>query len=150
MRTKVFAAAALGILMTTWTAAQEAKTDLDKLQGTWRAVSLEAQGQKAPAEAIEAAELTLTITGDKYVEKQKGETSEEGTLKFHPDKNPRQLDIHIGTGKDKGKTQLAIYKIDGDAFTVAIAPAESKERPESFTTKADTPYAVQVLRREKK
>jgi uncharacterized protein (TIGR03067 family) len=140
----------LAVLVASWAVPQEARTDQEKLQGTWRVAAIEEQGQKLPAEKVAKLELTLTIQGDKYNEKVKGETVEEGTIKMQADKNPRQMDILIATGKDKGKTQLAIYKLEGDTLTVAIAPADSKERPTRFTTEAGSSFGVQVFRREKK
>jgi len=145
MTVKAIAALACGLLL----AAQDAG-DLDKLQGSWRLIGLEAQGQKAPAGDVAKNPITLTFTGDRYVEKLRGETVEEGTIKLHPERSPRQLDIRIGTGDDKGKTQLGIYKLEGDTLTVAIAPPGSTDRPAAFTTDAGSKFGVQVFRREKK
>jgi uncharacterized protein (TIGR03067 family) len=144
MRTIILTGVILSLL------AQDSGSDLDKLQGTWKVIDVEAQGQKAPADVVAKTPITLTITGNKYVEKLAGKVVEEGTVKLTPDKSPRQLDIVIGSGNDKGKTQLAIYKVEADTLTVAIGPAGDKMRPADFTTKAGSEISVQVFRREKK
>jgi uncharacterized protein (TIGR03067 family) len=150
MRRRFLMSVALGILGTALATAQETRTDLDKLQGTWRAVDQEIKGKKVGEKQFEKIALTLTIAGSKYTEKMMGETSEEGTFKLTTDKNPKQMDIHIGSGKDKGKTQLALFKLEGDTLFVAISPAESTERPTSLSTGPDSKFVVQIFRREKK
>jgi uncharacterized protein (TIGR03067 family) len=135
------------ILAAGWTLARQPGTDRDRLQGTWRAVRVQAPGGKA--KDVEEAGLTITFRGEKYADRVKGETVEEGTFTLRPEKSPKQIDIRIGTGKDKGKTQLGIYKLDGDTATFALAPPGSTERPTSFTARAGK-YSVQVFRRARK
>jgi uncharacterized protein (TIGR03067 family) len=136
------------ILATGWALAQEPGTDLDRLQGKWRAVRVQAPGEKA--KGVEDAGLTITFRGAKYAERVKGEVVEEGTIKLRQEKSPRQIDIRIGTGKDKGKTQLGLYKLEGDTATFALAPPGSTERPTAFTAPAGGKTSIQVFRREKK
>jgi uncharacterized protein (TIGR03067 family) len=136
------------LLAANWSLAREPGTDRDRLQGTWRAVRVRAPGEKA--KDVEEAGLTITFRGEKYAEQVKGETAEEGTFTLRPEKRPRQIDIRIGTGKDKGKAQLGIYKLEGDTATFALAPPGSTERPTAFTAPAGAKTSVQVFRREKK
>jgi uncharacterized protein (TIGR03067 family) len=136
------------ILAASWALARQPSTDRDRLQGTWRAVRVQAPGEKA--KDVKEAGLTITFRGEKYAEGVKGETAEEGTFTLRPEKSPRQIDIRIGTGKDKGKTQLGIYKLEGDTATFALAPPGSTERPTSFTPPAGGKTSVQVFRRAKK
>jgi uncharacterized protein (TIGR03067 family) len=64
---------------------------------------------------------------------EKDKEVENGTYKLDAAKKPAAIDLIIGKGgKDEGKTQLGIYKLEGDVLTVAIAEANSKTRPSSF------------------
>jgi uncharacterized protein (TIGR03067 family) len=146
MRGATLLAWACVILAASWTLARQPGTDRDRLQGTWRAARVQAPGGKA--KDVESG-LTITFRGEKYAERVKGEVVEEGTFTLRPEKSPKQIDIRIGTGKDKGKTQLGIYKLEGDTATFALAPPGSTERPTGFTAPAGK-TSVQVFRREKK
>src|SRR5262245_59006649 len=89
-----------------------ARKDLEKFQGTWTLVSAERDGKKTPQE--EATKLKLSINGNKFTLRKDSEVVSEGSMTLNPNKKPKQLDETITTGPNKGKTYLAIYKIDGE------------------------------------
>jgi uncharacterized protein (TIGR03067 family) len=124
----------------------DAKKDQEKLQGAWKFVSGVTNGQPVPAEGLKGA--TFTIKEDKYHFEQ-GEEKEDGTFKLDPSKKPATIDLKIESGKDQGKTQLGIYKFDGDKLTFCFAMAGDKERPKEFATKADTKMLLYGLQKEK-
>jgi len=104
----------------------------DKLEGSWIATAAVSDGKKAPEDVLKKAMLTVTFKGGKYSVVSEGNEVEAGTYKADPSKKPATIDLTIMTGKDKGKTQPGIYKIEGDTLTVALTPPESKERPKNF------------------
>ena len=118
---------------------------LKKIQGTWRFVAHEANGQKTPAD--EVAKLKITFTGDKYAISRDGKVVQEGTNKLDPSKTPAHIDAKITEGDGKGHTMLGIYELKGDTIRVCFDTA-GKERPTRFTTK-DGQMEV-VIQREKK
>jgi uncharacterized protein (TIGR03067 family) len=139
----------MAIITAAWVGAQQPNKDVELLQGTWRLVGYEALGKKAAGADVDKLAVTLTVQGDRYVDKSENKVAEEGTFKLQPDKNPAQIDIHIESGPDKGKLQLGIYKLAGDTLTFAIAPAGNKTRPGSFSTQLESKYNIQVFKRVK-
>src|SRR5262249_24104341 len=123
-----------------------AKKEMDKLQGTWKLVSGEFSGKPLAGGDLEGAEFT--IKGDKYTFKQ-GDTTEEGTIKVDPAKKPPTIDLKIASGNDKDKTQLGIYKLEGDKFTVCFAKAGATERPTMMSTKEDSDQLLFGFKKEK-
>src|SRR5206468_3669680 len=91
---------------------KDAKKDVDALQGTWQGVSGEGDGQALPGEVVETYELT--ISGDKYTLKVKGQDDEQGTLKLDPSKKPAAIDITVTKGEQQGKSQKGVYQVEGD------------------------------------
>lgn len=110
-------------------------------------VSMEQEGQKAP-EAI-VMDLVMVFGDGKYAQKQFGETPEEGTYKLMSDKKPKAVDFVITKGPDKGKTQHAIYQLDGDDLKVCLTQAGSAKCPTTFDAKAGSGQMLSVLKRKK-
>ena len=108
------------------------KKELDKLQGTWKSVSFEMNGQKTPADELK--KRTVTYTGDKWEVKEDGKVVVAGTQKLDPTKDPHEIDSLVTEGEGKGTTMLGIYELKGDTFRVCFDPT-GKERPKSFTPK---------------
>src|SRR5205085_3256803 len=124
----------------------EAKKDLDKMKGTWKVASGERNGA-ALANEDPLKTLILTVAGDKYTAKV-GDENEAGTIKLDPSKKPKQIDLSITEGQDKGKKQFGLYSIEGDTLKVCFAPTEN-ERPKDMTAKEGTDNILITLKREK-
>jgi uncharacterized protein (TIGR03067 family) len=118
-----------------------------KIEGTWLGISGITDGKKIPDEVIEKIMLTVTVKAGKYSVSVDGKEVEAGTYKTDDSKKPPYLDLTITEGKDKGKTQLGIYKLDGDNLTVAFTTGDNKERPKDF--KGGEGLEVSVLKRKK-
>lgn len=108
----------------------------------------EAEGKKLLEEALKETAIIMTITGNRYSVKSAGEIIEEGTYKTDSAKVPKTIDVVILRGEDKGKTQLGIYKLEGNTATFSMARLGAKTRPSSFTTKPGAGFEVTVLRRQ--
>ena len=134
-------------------AAQGDKTDAAKIQGTWTAVGGVIDGKKLAAEDVAKVNLRVLIKDGKYKvlmhkDNDKDKEVENGAYKLDAAKKPPTLDLIIGKGsKDEGKTQLALYKLEGDTLTVAIAGVDAKERPKNFDGGAGV--EVTILKRGK-
>jgi uncharacterized protein (TIGR03067 family) len=103
-----------------------------KLEGTWSATGGVMEGKKVPEEVITKLNLTVAIKDGKYNVSVMGKEIENGTYKIDAKAKPSTIDLKVVKGKDEGKTQLGIFLLEGDKLTVAIAAADSKERPKSF------------------
>ena len=124
----------------------EAKKELERIQGTWVATRLESGGQAAPVGSVR-----LICVGDKYTQKNGSEEVEKGTHKLDPTKKPKTMDITVTDGDFKGQLQLAIYELDGDILKICANEAGDKARPKEFSTTKETGGKVLViLKREKK
>ena len=118
-------------------------TDLDKLQGAWNITSLETDGRKMAAEAVDGP--TIVIEGTSFTSAGMGATY-EGTMKVDETKKPKTFDLLVTAGHAAGTRHLGIYKLDGKSWTICLA-ASGKRRPEKFATKAGTGLMLETLER---
>ena len=118
------------------------KDDAAKIQGTWKVMSAEDSGRKAPEESIK--DLKWTITKDSITYKV-GPKTTRWVFKLDPDKKPKWIDLTEGE-----RTRPAIYELDGDTLKVCFGEGAQKERPTAFESKPNSPNDVLiVLKREK-
>jgi RNA polymerase sigma factor (sigma-70 family) len=89
---------------------EDKKTDKDKLQGTWVAVSAERNGAKLDGDDPGVKSTKFTFDGDKVTMSPLKEEPSPYTL--DPDKSPKEMDIDVGDGKKDVKL-LTIYKFEG-------------------------------------
>ena len=123
-------------------AADAPKDDTAKIQGTWKVVSAEDSGRKAPEESIK--DLKWTITKDSITYKV-GPKTTRWIFRLDPDKKPKWIDLTEGE-----RTRPAIYELDGDTLKVCFGEGSQKERPTAFESKPNSPNDVLiVLKREK-
>src|SRR5436305_12804798 len=94
-------------------AAEEAKKDQAKLQGSWQVVSIEDSGKKGSEQ--EARSIILVFSGTKMADKIDGKAEHEYTFTLNPAKDPKWIDLtEVGEGKDR-KAQ-GIYHLQGDSL----------------------------------
>ena len=116
----------------------DVRKELKAMQGTWKAVALEAGGKPLPKEAI--PEFTFIIGADGKSTGKMAKSEYTATITVNPKKDPKTIDNLHESGAQKGKKQYGIYKLEGDKFTVCMTPPGSAEgdRPKDFTTKGTT------------
>jgi uncharacterized protein (TIGR03067 family) len=126
----------------------DVQKELKALQGTWKAVALEADGMSLPKTSV--PDFTFVIGADGKSTGKIAKMEYGATITVDPKKNPKTMDNLHESGASKGKKQFAVYKLEGDKLTVCItAPGKMEsDRPKDFNTK-DTANVVFVFERVK-
>lgn len=134
---------------TSFTPAPEEKKDSEKIQGEWEIVAAEQQGTDRSS-FVQNFSPTMVIEGTKYTFTA-GNNIERGEIKLDPKAKIPTLDQDIQEGIQKGKTQLGIYKFEGDTLKICLSEEGGTTRPSSFKTVAEGPeYVMFTLKRKKK
>lgn len=107
----------------------------DSLAGTWKLTSVDINGQALAMEKLQTARLV--VKGPKY-SLVIDDTRLEMTHVLRADKKPKEMDLTIAEGSDKGKVFQAIYKLEGDTFTVCRNDKPGMDRPTEFASKPNT------------
>lgn len=122
--------------------------EYDKLQGTWKAVALEARGQDAPEPAWK--DRYMVIRGEQMTRVGRLGAVEafldEYDFRVDPTASPKTLDI---SKTDDGKFEefsQSIYELNGDTLRVCFADDSKLPRPSSFDT-AGTGYFCMTMKR---
>jgi uncharacterized protein (TIGR03067 family) len=122
------------------------KDDREKLQGTWSIASLEVNQETIPVEKLEAARLI--VAGERY-SFTLGEMRLELKHKVDEGKSPKELDLTVAEGPEKGKTFRAIYKLEEDRLTICRHVQPEMERPKEFATRPESGLMLIVWKKEK-
>ena len=116
---------------------------MERLQGVWSMVSLEADGRAVPASALGGARIaihgghfTSTGMGAKY----------EGTVEVDATRTPKTINMKFTEGPEKGNTNYGIYELDANKLRIYFS-TESNERPKEFPAKPTTGMILMVLER---
>jgi uncharacterized protein (TIGR03067 family) len=125
-------------------AKDDAKKDLDKLQGEWVMVALEVDGKAVPEDKLKGT--VLTIKGDKYITTVK-DAKHEVTITLDPSKDPKHIDMAFPDGPNAPKIGKGIYKIDGDTFVLCRSQSTENPRPTEFGTWPNTGYFLVTWKR---
>jgi RNA polymerase sigma factor (sigma-70 family) len=106
-----------------------ARSDLDKLQGTWKLVAAQKEGMKWAVKDVSGSHSRLTLAGLNY----QWRNGTKGTIKLNPGATPKELTfdglIHL----------FCIYEVDGDTLRICF---HIGRRPRAFET---TPNSDTVL-----
>ncbi len=123
-----------------------AKKDLEKMQGTWKFISVEQDGKPAPKGD---EPQTITFQGDKFAVKVGDKVVQAGTQKLDPGKKPKTVDATVTEGEGKGTTMLGIYELNGDTIK-ACFDMQGKKRPTEFKTSPGSGHFLAVIKRAEK
>jgi RNA polymerase sigma factor (sigma-70 family) len=115
--------------------ADPARQDRDKLQGTWQAVSGEADGQALPEESVK--DYKMVVTGDRMKLTKAGDGG-EGTLKLDPTQKPKTIDIEIS----ENEKAIGIYELNGDELRLCMVEDNGLARPTEFEGKDKAVFFV--------
>lgn len=118
-----------------------------KIEGAWNVTGGTFDGKKIPDEAFAKLNATLTFKEGKYISTIMGKQDESGTYVLDAKKTPAHMDLTILEGKDKGKMQVGLVKVEGDTMTFVVAKPGIKERPKDL--EGGEGIAVTILKRGK-
>jgi uncharacterized protein (TIGR03067 family) len=122
------------------------RNDLENFQGTWTVESMDLDGKPLAEEKQQKIKLEIKGEDFRFYGAEGG--SEPGLYKIDPTKDPKELDIVITEGKDKGKVYLVIYKFDSGKM-IQCMELDNKARPKTFTGKAGSGCALEIWQRQK-
>ena len=108
-------------------AQDDARKELEKLQGNWAIATF--NGQDVPSEA----QSFLVISGDKYEQWNNGSVDERGSIRIDPKTKPMSIDLIITEGNDAGKTQPGVYELsDSTTLWIGLTVPGNTTRPSAF------------------
>jgi uncharacterized protein (TIGR03067 family) len=70
-----------------------------------------------------------------------------GTFKVDPTRRPKQVEVTLTEGPDKGETCLGIYEFKGGTCTGCLARPGGRKRPTKFTSEEGTLHLLAVVKR---
>jgi len=147
MKAKALLVVVCGLLVGADDAADKAKKEVAKLQGTWKATTLQYNGKdiagKYPIQLVFKDDLA-TVGSSKEVEKEYTKI----TFKPDPSTDPKAVDLVIAAGVQKDAVLEGIYKINDDELTIC-AKVFGQERPTEFASKEGSSTVLIVLKKEK-
>lgn len=119
-----------------------ASKEREKFAGSWKLVSLEAEGKDEKEEAVftfAEDKITIAFKDDKKT----------AVFKLDPSAKPPAIDIIPEDGPEKGKTIKGIYVFEGEKLKLCAASRSDKDRPTDFATKKGSGSILFVLRKGK-
>lgn len=120
------------------------KEEMNQLQGSWKLIALELDGQKVEPDP---AETNRIVIRDNKLTPADGDGF---TFKIDPTTTLKIIDFTKATGDDKGRVFEGIYRLDGDRLTLCISIGEGvKARPAEFAAEPGSGRALVVLSRRK-
>jgi uncharacterized protein (TIGR03067 family) len=129
---------------------QQARTDADRLQGTWQLAAVEVNQKPIPMASLKEGDTPvvgrLVIKGESY-SFLLGKARLELTYKLRPGEKPKAIDLTVTDGPEKGKTYHGIYRLRGDTYTICRPVEPGKERPTAFATTPDSGLMLVVWKR---
>lgn len=118
--------------------------EIEKLQGTWRIVALEVDGNKmeevffgGSKMVVAAGAFTAVSMGAAY----------GGILAIDALNDPYKIDMIFTYGPHAGSRSLGIYRFEADTWVLCLGMAGT-ERPENFVTQPGSGHALERLERE--
>lgn len=132
--------------------ANEAKGDAVKddrklIEGTWRIVALEINGNKASEE--DARKLSVVNGSDgTWSLRSEGNEISKGTSTIDPKKKTKNIDFKPTEGGGKDNLYLGIYELDEKTRKLCFAPP-GKDRPTEFSSTPGNEHILVTFEREK-
>jgi len=145
----------VGLLLTAMAAIADAddakdeaiKKDHKQIEGTWRIVALEINGNKAMEEDAKKLSVVNGPHGT-WSLLSEGKEVAKGTNTFDPTKKPKIIDFMITEGGGKGNVHLGIYELGEKTRRLCFAAA-GKDRPTEFASTPGSEHILVTFEREK-
>jgi uncharacterized protein (TIGR03067 family) len=148
MKAHLLAVLAVGLLLGADAPNDDVKKEKEKLQGTWKAVTVEQNGESKE----DAEDHRLIFAGDEFTIKRGDQAILKGKFKIDPSKNPKEIDMDITEAQKeqlKDKTAVGIYSLDGDTLKWCVTEPGCADRPKEFSGTAGSKQLMVTLKREK-
>lgn len=123
----------------------EAKKELAKLEGKWKVTRMAAKGQDITLGPNDP-ELIAEIKDGKWFF---GSREKAHVSAIDPKTDPKCIDFKSVEQGRGGAVDEAIFKLDGDTFTIALYQGKGKQRPTTFDAPKDNDTILVVLKRVK-
>ncbi len=125
-------------------AANLAKPEQESLDGVWTAVSLEENGEKAPAEIVK--KFRMVIKGSEMTINPDTE-NRRCTFQLVPGKMRNGIVLTPEDGPAKGKPVLGIYSLEKGQLTLCVDRRDGTAKPTELATSPGSGLALLVLTR---
>jgi uncharacterized protein (TIGR03067 family) len=125
----------------------QAKKDLDALQGAWAVQSLEYNGKQLKDKykiSFTCKENVMTVEGDGKVRKEYAKLA----LKLDPSTMPKCVDVTVVGGVQDAAKMEGIYEIKGDELWLCVK-VFGQDRPTEFKSPDGSSIAFLTLKRRK-
>jgi RNA polymerase sigma factor (sigma-70 family) len=120
--------------------------DRQRIQGTWKVVSVKDGGREPPPKEVEGA--TMMIAKDTLVLNLPDGKKLEATYHIDPSRKPRWIDVTDNRSK---RTMLGLYRLNQDDLTLVLDEGGERGRSTDFVSEQGSPNdLLMVLRRERK
>ncbi|MCS6975477.1 MAG: TIGR03067 domain-containing protein [Gemmatales bacterium] len=139
-------ALALAVLLPVLIGADDPRSELKKMEGTWSIESIEKDGQLM--DATKLRKRSVVIQGDRYIVKEGNDILEAGTYRVDPKQSPKHIDIRPTSGPFAGRVLLGIYQLGDDERAICYAPPGSP-RPKVFKTNPNSGEIFIIYKRVK-
>jgi uncharacterized protein (TIGR03067 family) len=123
-----------------------AKTDLEKLQGTWVLASMETEGHDVAPDDFK--NWTASYEQNRVVLRVVDRVRRRGLVTLDPGRKPKAINTWDQDGPYEDQTVPGIYELDGDTLKLCFA-RPGQERPKEFTTKSGTAFLFCVYKKHK-
>ena len=105
------------------------KPDWKALSGDWQVTALYMFGVKCPIDDFKGP--FIVFSDGKFNFKHEGNSLETGIATIDLTKNPKEMDMHLSSGKLKSDVLKAIYEVRADTLKLAWSQP-GKKRPTEF------------------
>jgi len=123
------------------------ETIFKSLQGQWRVVYSEIDGEMTPA--AESATTVLTLKGNNFSVEKNGKADHAGFYRINVARMPHGIPINYTKSNFEGNlggTRSGIFQVIGDTLKLVL-PAVGEPEPKDFVTYADSDLVLTVLQR---
>lgn len=119
-------------------------SDKDKLQGTWRFLTIAENGHSTGV-AEDEKSAVLVVRGDSWMHRGEGGNRVEATFRLNPDTAPKSVDFRYGP---TGDAFQGIYELRGDDLRLCW-DVTGRRRPTEFAAKKNDSQVLWTLKRGK-